>query len=65
LPPSPCRRVGCWRWAGPDLLLQWRSADFGKVARGAVKAFDNPDAPKFSIAGPDIRMNSPPWSPSR
>jgi two-component sensor histidine kinase len=43
-----------------DLLLQarWSSADLGKVIRGATEAFDNPDAPKFSIAGPDVRMTS-------
>ena len=43
-----------------DLLLQarWSSADLGKIVRGATEAFDNPDAPKFSIAGPDVRMNS-------
>jgi two-component sensor histidine kinase len=41
-----------------DLLLQarWTSADLGKIVRGATEAFDNPDAPKFSIQGPDIRM---------
>ena len=43
-----------------DLLLQarWTSADLGKIVRGATEAFDNPDAPKFSIQGPDIRMTS-------
>jgi two-component sensor histidine kinase len=43
-----------------DLLLQarWTSADLGKIVRGATEAFDNPDMPKFSIAGPDIRMTS-------
>jgi two-component sensor histidine kinase len=43
-----------------DLLLQarWSSADLGKIVRGATEAFDNPDAPKFSIAGPDVRMTS-------
>src|ERR1700692_964423 len=43
-----------------DQLLQarWSSADLGKVIRGAIEAFDNPDTPKFSIAGPDIRMTS-------
>src|ERR1700732_264574 len=43
-----------------DLLLQarWSSADLGKVVRGATEAFDNPDVPKFSIAGPDVRMTS-------
>jgi two-component sensor histidine kinase len=43
-----------------DLLLQarWTSADLGKIVRGATEAFDNPDVPKFSFAGPDIRMTS-------
>src|SRR3981189_1324774 len=43
-----------------DLLLQarWSSADLGKIIRGATEAFDNPDVPKFSIAGPDVRMTS-------
>ena len=43
-----------------DLLLQarWSSADLGKVIRGATEAYDNPDVPKFSIAGPDVRMTS-------
>src|ERR1035441_3429980 len=43
-----------------DLLLQarWSSADLGKIVRGATEAFDNPDAPKFLIAGPDVRMTS-------
>ena len=43
-----------------DLLLQarWTSADLGKIIRGATEAFDNPDVPKFKIAGPDVRMTS-------
>src|SRR3979411_3094465 len=43
-----------------DLLLQarWTSADLGTVVRSATEAFDNPDEPKFSISGPDIRMTS-------
>ena len=43
-----------------DLLLQarWSSADLGKIIRGATEAFDNPDVPKFTIAGPDVRMTS-------
>ena len=43
-----------------DLLLQarWTSADLGKIVRGATEAFDNPDAPKFTIEGPDVRMAS-------
>src|SRR5256885_1739170 len=43
-----------------DLLLQaqWSSADLGKIVRGATEAFDNPDVPKFTIAGPNVRMTS-------
>jgi two-component sensor histidine kinase len=43
-----------------DLLLQarWSSADLEKIVRGATEAFDNPDVPKFTIAGPDVRMTS-------
>src|SRR6202140_2680785 len=43
-----------------DLLLQarWTSADLGKIVRGATEAFDNPDLPKFTTAGPDVRMTS-------
>ena len=43
-----------------DLLLQarWTSAELGKIVRGATEAFDNPDMPKFTIAGPDVRMAS-------
>src|SRR6202045_3536300 len=43
-----------------DLLLQarWTSADLGKIVRGATEAFDNPDVPKFTIGGPDVRMTS-------
>ena len=43
-----------------DLLLQarWTGADLGKIVRGATEAFDNPDVPKFTIAGPDARMTS-------
>ncbi len=43
-----------------DLLLQarWSSADLGKIVRGATEAFDDPDAPKFSIRGPAIRIAS-------
>src|SRR5260221_775384 len=43
-----------------DLLLQarWASADLGKIVRGTTEAFDNPDVPKFTIAGPDVRMTS-------
>jgi two-component sensor histidine kinase len=43
-----------------DLLLQarWTSADLAKIVRGATEAFDNPDVPKFTILGPDVRMTS-------
>src|SRR5271157_2178618 len=43
-----------------DLLLQarWSSADLAKIVRGATEAFDSADTPKFSIAGPEIRMTS-------
>jgi two-component sensor histidine kinase len=43
-----------------DLLLQarWTSAGLEQIVRGATEAFDDPDAPKFSIAGPDIRVTS-------
>ena len=43
-----------------DLLLQarWTSADLGKIVRAATEPFDNPDAPKFSIAGPEIQITS-------
>src|SRR6266487_5503921 len=43
-----------------DLLLQarWTSADLGKIVRGAAEAFDNPDVPRFTIAGPDVRVTS-------
>lgn len=43
-----------------DLLLQakWSSADLRTIVRSATEAFDNPDEPKFSISGPDIRMIS-------
>ena len=43
-----------------DLLMQarWTSADLGKIVRAATTPFDNPEAPKFSIAGPDIQITS-------
>ena len=43
-----------------DLLLQarWSSANLGKIVRGATEAFDDPEAPKFNMAGPDVEMNS-------
>jgi two-component sensor histidine kinase len=45
-----------------DLLLKarWTSADLGQIVRGATEAFDNPDASKFSIQGPNIRIALPP-----
>ena len=43
-----------------DLLLRasWASADLRAVVRSAIEAFDDPDQSKFSISGPDIRINS-------
>jgi two-component sensor histidine kinase len=43
-----------------DLLLQarWSSADLTKIIRSATEAFDNPDVPKFTLAGPDVQMTS-------
>jgi two-component sensor histidine kinase len=43
-----------------DLLLQarWSSANLATILRSATEAFDNPEEPKFSISGPDIRMTS-------
>jgi len=43
-----------------DLLLQarWTSANLGQIVHGATEAFDSPDAPKFSIEGPDVRIAS-------
>jgi two-component sensor histidine kinase len=43
-----------------DLLLQarWTSADLGKIVRGAIEAFDNPDLPRFSVKGPGIQITS-------
>jgi two-component sensor histidine kinase len=43
-----------------DLLLQtrWANADLGAVVRSAIEAFDDRNASKFSISGPDIRINS-------
>ena len=43
-----------------DLLLQarWTSADLRTIIRGTTEAFDNPDVPKFTIAGPDVPMIS-------
>jgi two-component sensor histidine kinase len=43
-----------------DLLLQacWTGADLRKIVQGATEPFDNPDKPRFSIAGPDVRIAS-------
>jgi two-component sensor histidine kinase len=43
-----------------DLLLQtrWANADLGAVVRSAIEAFDDRNESKFSISGPDIRINS-------
>jgi two-component sensor histidine kinase len=43
-----------------DLLLQarWTSADLGIIVRGATEAFDNPDVPKFTMTGPDVKVKS-------
>jgi two-component sensor histidine kinase len=43
-----------------DLLLQarWTGADMRKIVHGATEPFDNPDKPRFSIAGPDVQIAS-------
>jgi two-component sensor histidine kinase len=43
-----------------DLLMQarWTSADLENIVRAATTPFDDPDAPKFSIAGPQIQITS-------
>ena len=43
-----------------DLILQarWTSADLGEIVRGAIEAFDSPDASRFAITGPDVQINS-------
>jgi two-component sensor histidine kinase len=43
-----------------DLLLQaqWTSADLRNIVRGATEAFDNADAPRFTIVGPEVQMTS-------
>jgi two-component sensor histidine kinase len=43
-----------------DLLLQarWTNANLATIVHSATEAFDNPEGPKFSISGPDIRMTS-------
>ncbi|MGP9811392.1 HWE histidine kinase domain-containing protein [Rhodopseudomonas sp. NSM] len=43
-----------------DLLLQerWSNADLGQIVRGAVAAFDDPQASRIAIEGPDVRLGS-------
>ncbi|ABD06866.1 signal transduction histidine kinase [Rhodopseudomonas palustris HaA2] len=43
-----------------DLLLQerWSNADLGQIVRGAIMPFDNPQASRIAIEGPDLRMAS-------
>src|SRR6478609_1605011 len=43
-----------------DLLLQarWTGADLRQVLHGATEPFDNPDTPRFSFDGPDVRVAS-------
>jgi two-component sensor histidine kinase len=43
-----------------DLLLQarWTGADLRKIVHGATEPFDNPDKPRFSIAGSDVQIAS-------
>ena len=43
-----------------DLLLQarWTGADLRKIVHGATEPFDNPDKPRFSMAGPDVQIAS-------
>src|ERR1700738_4435455 len=43
-----------------DLLLQarWSSAGLAHIVRSATEAYENPDAARFSIAGPDIQVTS-------
>src|SRR6266571_2248698 len=43
-----------------DLLLQarWSSTGLGHIVRSATEAYENPDAARFSIAGPDIQVVS-------
>jgi two-component sensor histidine kinase len=40
------------------LLARWTGAELRKIVRGATEPFDNPDKPRFSIAGPDIQIAS-------
>jgi len=43
-----------------DLLLQarWTGAELRKIVQGATEPFDNPDKPRFSIAGSDVQIAS-------
>ena len=43
-----------------DLLLQarWSSTSLTHIVRSATEAYENPDAARFSIAGPDIQVTS-------
>jgi two-component sensor histidine kinase len=43
-----------------DLLLQarWTSTGLAHIVRSATEAYENPDAARFSIAGPDIQVAS-------
>src|SRR6202165_1562645 len=43
-----------------DLLLQarWANADLANTIRGATEPYDNEGAGRFSIAGPDVKINS-------
>jgi two-component sensor histidine kinase len=43
-----------------DLLLQarWSSADLRAIIRSATDAYDNPDVPRFTFAGPDVQIAS-------
>src|ERR1700737_2680843 len=43
-----------------DLLLQarWSSAGLAHIVRSATEAYENPDAARFSIAGPDLQVAS-------
>jgi two-component sensor histidine kinase len=40
------------------VLASWSATDLRAVVRSAIEAFDDPDESKFSISGPDIRINS-------
>jgi two-component sensor histidine kinase len=40
------------------LQARWTGADLRKIVEGATEPFDNPDKPRFSIAGPDVQTAS-------